>query len=340
MPTLRCDMLACLQSPGVARGLRLFRRRHAIGAIASLLATFVLAGSASDAGRAAPCCSFANIQERTLAARDGSAYRLFVVVPNKPAPPSGWPVLYVLDGNSVAGLMADLMRAHPGRDDAAGFAPGLVVAIGYPTERSYDMRRRAMDYTAAPALAGSGTYLTPEQTGGADRFLAFLEDELKPSIARDFPVDAARQAIMGHSFGGLFVLHALFTRPQAFSAYIANSASIWWADRAILATADAFLARTEPLTGKRLLITVGGYEQAPSPAQARVADAAAIAARLRGRRQVDAARDLAERLRAAGPGLEVALREIPGETHGSVAPISAIYGLRFAFPPDHHRSSP
>jgi predicted alpha/beta superfamily hydrolase len=65
-------------------------------------------------------------------------------------------------------------------------------------------------------------------TGGNDAFLSFIIDELKPAIAKATQVDPGRQALFGHSLGGLFVLHALFSRSDAFDTFIAGSPSIWW----------------------------------------------------------------------------------------------------------------
>lgn len=47
------------------------------------------------------------------------------------------------------------------------------------------------------------------------------------------PIDPDRQSLFGHSFGGLFVLYSLFTRPSAFTTWIAASPSIYWENRTI-----------------------------------------------------------------------------------------------------------
>lgn len=273
-------------------------------------------------------------EQRTVIARHGGEYRVFIARPKAPPPAAGYPVLYALDGNAAIAPLAGLLLSHGGRNDHARFEPGIVVAVGYPTGKPLDMERRAMDYTPAPATPGSGTYLTPEATGGADRFLDFIENELKPALERDLPIDRSRQAIFGHSFGGLFALHALFTRPQAFQTYVAASPSIWWADRAILGSEKAFAAGRAPLPGTRLLVMVGGQEQELDPALAAAPDAAEIAARLGSRRMVDEARGLATRLSALKErGLAVSFEEIAGETHGSVIPFAVIKGFRFALRP-------
>lgn len=258
----------------------------------------------------APAVTLPNTRQLDLRSRaDGRVYRLFVAPPEGPPPPDGYPVLYVLDGNALFPAAVQMARAQAQRSASTGVRPGIVVGIGYPTDALYDEPSRTFDYTPpAPRLS-------PE-FGGGDAFLDFVERDLQPLLAREFPVDARRRTLFGHSFGGLLVLHALFTRPGLFAGYVAASPSIWWNDRFILKERDAFAARMTgaPLRA-RLLITVGSREQTAPPGAS-----AERVALLRERRQVDAARDLGldlERLQPAG--LQVAFREFEGESHGSAA---------------------
>ena len=237
---------------------------------------------------------------------DGRVYRVFVALPEGPPPPGGYPVLYVLDGNALFPVAALMARAQARRSASTGIRPGIVVGIGYPTDEPYDEQARAFDYT--PPAPG----LSPE-FGGGDAFLDFIERDLQPFIAREFPVDARRRTLFGHSFGGLLALHALFTRPGLFADYVAASPSIWWNDGFILKEREAFAARSTPRA--RVLVTVGSREQAPPTGAS-----AERAALLRQRGQVDAARSLGldlERLRPAG--LQAGFREFEGENHGSAA---------------------
>jgi uncharacterized protein len=59
--------------------------------------------------------------------------------------------------------------------------------------------------------------------GGADVFLAFINEELKPFLATNYRADVDDATLIGHSTGGLFTLHVLFTSPQSFRRYIALS---------------------------------------------------------------------------------------------------------------------
>lgn len=302
------------------------------GFSAFILALFFIVVAPHSYAQSSDAYVLKNVEQRTIPAKNGDIYRVFIIKPQAPAPESGYPVLYALDGNSVAALFSTLSRSHSGRNELSGFEPGLVVAVGYPTDNLLDMRRRSRDYTPAKATPNSGTYLKPEDTGDAERFLDFIEQELKPAIQAEFKTNPSRQSIYGHSFGGLFVLHALLTRPGTFANYISASPSIWWADRAILKTSAEFLSRKPALNSVSVFLMVGGLEQTVTPDQASAKDAKDIAIRLQERRMVGDAREMAERLASLKErGLSVRFEEIPNETHNSVTLLSAIKAYRFAF---------
>lgn len=256
----------------------------------------------------------------------GRVWRVFVSLPDDPPPPGGYPVLYVLDGNALFPTAALMARAQGQRTASTGIGQGVVVGIGHPADALYDEPARAFDYTPPPPGLSA-------RFGGGDAFLDFIERDLQPLVAREFPVDPHRRTLFGHSFAGLLVLHALFTRPGLFRDYVAASPSIWWNDRFILKERDAFAARaaraTHPALQARLLITVGSLEQTPPP------DAPAErVALLRERRQVDDARSLGLDLQALqAAGLQTTFREFEGENHGSAALPALRDAVRFALQP-------
>ncbi len=47
--------------------------------------------------------------------------------------------------------------------------------------------------------------------------LLFLNSELKPTIAKQFPINSQQQSLYGHSFGGLLVLYHFFKSQMHFS---------------------------------------------------------------------------------------------------------------------------
>lgn len=197
-------------------------------------------------------------QRDIVSSHGGHVYRIFVEAPDAPPPPGGYPVLYVLDGNAAFPVAAFLARSVARRSQATGRGAPLVVGIGYPGPEDFDMAARTRDYTLPSPTPDK---IIQGESGGADRFLDFIDGEVKPLIAASYPVDPERQALFGHSFGGLLVLHALFSRPQSFSAYLASSPSLWWGQRVLLGEVPDFLQRSAGLPkGPKVQISVGELE--------------------------------------------------------------------------------
>ncbi|MEO2207897.1 alpha/beta hydrolase-fold protein [Paenibacillus pabuli] len=259
-------------------------------------------------------------EQWTMKPRVGNhAYQIMVYQPAEAAPPSGYPVIYLLDANSVFGTMVEAARIQGRRPEKTGALPAIVVGIGYPTagpfspHRYYDFTPQA---TTEYTHKSDGTLL-PEQ-GGAGAFLQFIEEELKPDMEQQFNIDRNRQAIFGHSLGGLFVLHTLFTKPDAFRYYIAGSPSLHWNQKVMQAEEQKFIAGLEqhPVNVK---VWIGMGEQEKShPA-----------------RNNDKASGLTERLAALKqPGLEIQYTEFEEENHVSVLPFLISRSIRFACSPE------
>ena len=153
-------------------------------------------------------------------------YQLWIGRPRVPAPKGGYPVVWMLDGNAALGALdADLLQRL-----ADGKAP-LLVAIGYQTPLRIERTARTYDYTPPhPRTQAPIDPLTEQPSGGADVFLDLMRDRLRPAIAAKAPINPEQQALWGHSYGGLLVLHALLTRPGEFTHYAAASPSLWWAN--------------------------------------------------------------------------------------------------------------
>jgi len=232
------------------------------------------------------------------------------------------PVVYVLDGDMTFGAASVIARAlqlGPGT-----IPPVLVVGVGYARDREDQpapMALRHRDLTPSidqryltMARSAPGPMALPPSVlpGGADDFLDFLEDELKPFVAERYCVDPEDAALIGVSLGGLFVLHTLFTRPDAFRRYGAVSPSIWWDDRMVLREEAMLAARITDLD-RRLFLAVGELEEAQDPSARMVSNLYSLAATLRSR---------------AYPSLESVLQVLPDESHMSVFPAAISRAFR------------
>jgi len=257
----------------------------------------------------------------------GHDYRIFLSKPQQPPPPGGYPVLYVLDGNALFPIVALQANALENRPDPALRASVVVVGIGYPGEALYDVDKRARDYTPPPANTDAGK--EDARYGGAERFLNFLQTELKPLVEARYRIDPQRQTLFGHSHGGLFTLYTLINQPQAFQNYLAASPSLWWNDRQLLAESDRLLKNPARFKPTRLWLTVGGAEEptGTSPASERERHRAE-------RRMRSNAQELFERLEPLDPhGLTRKLSVNLGAGHGDNGTLTAAGALDFAVQP-------
>ncbi|ELT0356973.1 catecholate siderophore esterase IroE, partial [Escherichia coli] len=71
-------------------------------------------------------------------------YRVWTAVPNTTAPASGYPILYMLDGNAVMDRLDDELLKQLSEK-----TPPVIVAVGYQTNLPFDLNSRAYDYTPA-----------------------------------------------------------------------------------------------------------------------------------------------------------------------------------------------
>lgn len=240
----------------------------------------------------------------TLSSADGKRhYQLWVGRPDRPAPAAGYPVLWMLDGNAAIGaLNVDQLHTL-----AEGQAP-LLVAVGYQTDQRIERSARTYDYT--PRLADQREQLDPltgQPSGGVDEFFDLLNQRMRPMVANVAPIDSSRQTLWGHSYGGLAVLHALFTRPTEFSRFAAASPSLWWHDGAIVREATGLQQRLGDSHAQLLLMR--GTDEPSQP---------------RGPSKGDAerpARELSANL-ANVPGLQVTFKRFDGLGHGPMLPAS------------------
>ncbi|KAH7362738.1 IroE protein [Plectosphaerella cucumerina] len=209
------------------------------------------------------------VEEWTLKSATGKEYLVQIGFPrdwrhpdpDKPTIEEPVPIVYLSDGNSVFLSALEVLHRRLAIRELF-MTTGVVVAIGYPVPAaspSLWSGRRSYDLT--PPTPGCA-----ETEGGADEFLDFLISRVRPHVHQRLKdtrnASPGREALYGHSYGGLLTLYTLFTRPEAFNCYIASSPSIWYQDRCILRTEEAFRKRT---LDKRpsLMLFMGGQEERP-----------------------------------------------------------------------------
>jgi uncharacterized protein len=154
-------------------------------------------------------------------------------------PERAYPVLWLIDGPQLLHLAIGIVTSLL----YGGLAPEMIiVAVGCPGEAGVAEwgRRRIIDLMPPGETAlhdgPGGDFLRrmdiPKMPQQADRFLAFLVDEVRPALAARYRMDGDH-GLLGHSAGGMFTSYALFARPGAFRRYIVGSPSCYAVDRAI-----------------------------------------------------------------------------------------------------------
>lgn len=147
-----------------------------------------------------------------------------------------YPVLYLLDGEALFHYTSGMVAFLAENDRIPKM---LVVGIS-----AGGFARRTRDLTP-PSTAEIDNRFLPGN-GGADAFLSSVADELITYVEKQYRTRPYR-LLVGHSFGGLFAIHTLISRPKLFQAYIASDPTLSWNNQAILAQTEEFLSHTKEL---------------------------------------------------------------------------------------------
>ncbi len=172
------------------------------------------------------------------------------------------PVIYMHDGQNLFGAEPTPGGTDWGVDEiiARLAATGdirapIVVAIWNTADRLAEYMPRA-PLGGEPVEFLAGQPAMPPSQVLSDAYLAFLVDELKPFIDREYRTLPGRDAtaIMGSSMGGLVSLYALARHPEVFGAAAALSTH-WPAGNGI--TIDWFAGALPRAGGHRLYFDFG-----------------------------------------------------------------------------------
>lgn len=163
-----------------------------------------------------------------------------------------YPVVYLLDGGAdedfvhVAGLYQFYTFPWINR------VPRSIIVGIANTDRQRDL--------TYPSKIAEQVKRYPA-TGHSDKFISFLENELKPFINKTYNTNTF-STIIGESLGGLLATEILMTKPSLFNNYIIISPSLWWDDGSLLKSPAPALAAANK---NKISVYVGAGKEGLAP---------------------------------------------------------------------------
>jgi hypothetical protein len=218
-----------------------------------------------------------------------------------------YPVIYVLDGQSLfrslVAITEHLSNEH--------LAPKMIVVGILQGDRMVDL-------TFGTDKEYSGA------SGGGEQFLDYIEKELIPIIDSKYHT-APYRTFVGHSVGGLTVVHSLVHRPYLFNSYISLEGALWWNEHQLVKDAKAQLSKPS-YGGKTLFLALANHMVKPMSLQQirrdKTEDSDLVRANLE---LID---DLAKRKKSA---LRLGQRYYPNDHHSSLTLQAQQDALKFIF---------
>ena len=170
-----------------------------------------------------------------------------------------YPVLYLLDGEANFEFTTAIVHFLAENDRIPAM---IVVGIdsGDPAQRTHDLTPSTQVEIEKRFSPGNG---------GGDAFLTFISSELVPYIENNYRTGPYR-ILVGHSFGGLFVIHALATKPKLFSAYIAIDPTVTWNNGAEIVGIQNLFSQLDDLQAD-LFVSAANDADSSSPDSQRLA---------------------------------------------------------------------
>lgn len=166
--------------------------------------------------------------------------QVFLPAAYKPGSEEKYDVLYVLDGgNWNMNVVAQQQRFIQNE----GHMPPTIIVSVTGIDRNIELTPTVLKTWNAP-------------TGGADKFISYIKDELIPYINKTYPSNGDN-TLWGHSLSGMFAVYMMLKEPALFKSFIAVDPSIWWDDCLV---AKLAAEKLPALTDSSVTLFISGRE--------------------------------------------------------------------------------
>ncbi|MFA5803087.1 MAG: alpha/beta hydrolase-fold protein [Melioribacteraceae bacterium] len=245
---------------------------------------------------------------------NGVTYPIFVAIPGSYYTSNKtYPVVYMLDAYSSFGIMTQMARLLSFDKE---IPEAIIVGIsseGGSKEFNYNRSRDFTPTQIQPEKLPEDLRSSIPVSGGAEKFLGFIKDELIPYVESNYRFSPGDRTLEGHSLGGLFVFYSLFREPGLFNRYIAISPALLWDDGLLLKQEEKFF-RDHKSLASIIYTAVGSLEsdffKGPW-------------------------KQLISNLKSRGyDGMKLRTEIAEGETHYTIIPYIVTHGLKSVFSED------
>jgi hypothetical protein len=166
----------------------------------------------------------ANFSQYSAVVEDSFQIRVQLPLQYFERPDEKFTTVVLLDGNFFYPMLSPVLHQY----EVTGLLkPVILVSIGYDSFSAMDSLR-VRDYLFPEALPSDELV----SIGGGQRFFRFIEEELLPKIDKEYRTKEFSRCLLGHSFGGYFVLYSLLHQLEesknTFTTFIAASPTLWY----------------------------------------------------------------------------------------------------------------
>ncbi len=193
---------------------------------------------------------------------DGMEYRINVHLPlTYGMSEDSYPVIYYTDAFVCTEIVTGTKKIL---ELSGKMANTILVGISHEGDLMRFINDRSRDFIPTH-VPQDEIKVYPEATpasGGADRFLAFIEHELIPFVEKEYRADTSDRGLIGSSYGGLFAAWTMVNRPELFQRYLINSPALYWDDFLFFRQEEELWQKSQALKAK-VYIAAGENELEP-----------------------------------------------------------------------------